>query len=156
MNKPKELKLEDLKNWEHYLTVGRLRKFLNESGLPDDAKVLVQRVEDSYYEGSDISGMRGCQETEDGIYPPGSKASGWPVVLKKGEFYHDRLVFNENMREEIERRAKGEKPKYSMENPEDYIASEEELDSMKEQYSPAWCYVRYNDDKNNLYLDLHY
>ena len=155
MNKPNEMSLEYLKKYDG-LTVGRLRKFLNDNNLPDDAKVLVQRVEDSYYEGSDISGMGGCRETEDGIYPPGSKAAGWKVILKKGEFYHDRLEFNKKMLDEIERRNKGEKPHYSMEDPALYISTEEELESMKEQYSPAWSYVRYKDDQNNLYLDLHY
>ena len=56
MKQPKELTLEKLKDWQYYLTVGELRKALSE--YPDDAKVLVQRVEDQYYDGVDISGGR--------------------------------------------------------------------------------------------------
>ena len=54
--------IEDLSRYEDYLTVGRLKKFLeNNPDLPDDALVLTQRVEDKYYE-----------------------ENGWGVVLKEG------------------------------------------------------------------------
>jgi len=43
--------LEDLSKYKDYLTVGKLKKFLEEHPeLPDDANVLIQRVEDVYYE----------------------------------------------------------------------------------------------------------
>ena len=43
--------LEDLSKYKDYLTVGKLKKFLEEHPeLPDDANVLIQRVEDRYYE----------------------------------------------------------------------------------------------------------
>ena len=44
--------IKDLKgNYENYLTIGKLKKFLEEHPeLPDDALVLTQRVEDKYYE----------------------------------------------------------------------------------------------------------
>jgi hypothetical protein len=43
---PKEFKEKYVKH--HYLTVGVLKKYLEE--YPDDALVVSQRVEDSYYE----------------------------------------------------------------------------------------------------------
>ena len=43
--------IKDLSGYKDYLTVGKLRKFLEENPeLPDDALVLTQRVEDKYYE----------------------------------------------------------------------------------------------------------
>lgn len=152
----KEIKLEDLSKYEHNLTVKRLRKILEE--LPDDGKVLVQRVEDRYYEGNDISGMMG--RLPDGsmcILPPGSKSEGWGVVLKEGEAYYNAKRLNENMREELYRRAEGLPPEYpGIENPEEFIYTEKQLEKLKEQYTPAWGYARYSDDDKNLYIDLHY
>ena len=49
-----------------YLTVGEIKKFLNEHQLPDDAVVVVQRVEDIYY-----------------------KEHNWGSYLKKGEFKYN-------------------------------------------------------------------
>ena len=56
--------INDLKGkYEYYLTIGKLRKFLQEHPeLPDYALVLTQRVEDVYYE-----------------------QHGWGVVLKEGD-----------------------------------------------------------------------
>ena len=154
MKQPKELTLEKLKDWQYYLTVGELRKALSE--YPDDAKVLVQRVEDQYYDGVDISGLGGCTDTEDGTFPQGSKSDGWPVVLKKADFYHYCLGWNKQMDDEVEERAKGEIGQWPFENPEKQKYTQEQLDAALDQYSPAFCVVKYKDDPNNLYLDLHY
>lgn len=82
---------EDLDNsYEHYLTVGTLKKFLEEHNLPDNAKVVVERVEDAYYENNN-----------------------WSVY-------------------------------------------EKDTDNGKSQYTPAWCAVRYKEDKDLLFIDLHY
>lgn len=65
-----------------YLTIGGLKKWLEKnSDLPDDSLVMVQRVEDKYYDGIDISGMRGAE----GILPPGSKSNGWDVYYKESD-----------------------------------------------------------------------
>ena len=139
----KEFKENDLDNLREngYLTVGRLKKYL--ASLPDDGLVFVQRVEDRYYNGVDISGFSGCPYTSDGIFPPGSKSDGWRVLLKEGEEYHNGLKYNEAiMDNEYE---EGLKP-----------ISEEDLNASKTQYSPAWCYVKYSDDPKNIFLDLHY
>lgn len=93
-----------------YLTIGRLRKWIEENkDLPDDSLVMVQRVEDKYYDGIYIDGLRG----PDGILLPGSKTEGWNVYYK-------------------------------------------ESDMGLEQYSPAWSCVRYSDEINLMFIDLHY
>lgn len=123
--------IEDLSRYGDYLTVGRLKKFLeNNPDLPDDALVLTQRVEDVYYE-----------------------EHGWGVVLKEGYPYHMTKTANIRMEEEIRRRKNGEHPKYDMEDPSALIM--ELTDDLKEQYHPAWSCLKYKDD-NNLYIDLHY
>jgi len=154
--KPNELTLDQLKNrWKDYLTVGQLRKALEK--YPEDAKVLVQRVEDRYYEGVDISGMTGTlSDGSVGVLPEGTKAEGWPVVLKKASAYYHALDWNKEMHEEVLRKIAGEQPEFSFDNPEDRLYTEEEIESMKDQYSPVWSIVQYKDDPNNLYLDLHY
>lgn len=82
---------EDLDNgYQHFLTVGRLKEFLAKNELPDDAKVLIERVEDAYYENNN-----------------------WSVY-------------------------------------------EKDTDMGKAQYTPAWCAVRYQEDKDLLFIDLHY
>jgi hypothetical protein len=138
-----------------FLTVGRLKKFIEENNLPDDSPVLVQRIEDRYYEGNDISGMSGCTDTEDGIYPPGSKSAGWGVYLKEGETYHSAKSMNERMNEEIILRKNGNSGEFPrIKDPEKYI--EELNDNLKDQYHPVWSPVLYKDDKDILFLDLHY
>lgn len=126
----KEIKEE----YGYYLTVGQLKKDIETYGISDDAHVMVQRVEDVYY-----------------------NTHGWGVLLKKGEHYHNVLRMNENMREEIARRERGEEPEYPrIENPSNYICEDEKLlDEISEQYHPAWCVVGYKD-KDFLFLDLHY
>lgn len=102
---------EEMLNGAPGLTVGELLKFIKEYDIPDSAPVLVQRVEDRYYEGVDVSGMRG----PNGILPPGSKANGWKVYRKAQGYPSD-------------------------------IAD----------YHPAWSCVYYKEDKEILFIDLHY
>jgi hypothetical protein len=156
MTQVNELTLEKLKTgWKDYLTVGELKAALEK--YPDEAKVLVQRVEDRYYEGVDISGLTGTlSDGSVGVLPEGTKADGWPVVLKKSSAYYHALDWNKEMHEEVLRKIAGEKPEFGFDNPEERLYTEEEIESMKDQYSPAWCVVQYKDDPNNLYLDLHY
>jgi hypothetical protein len=128
MNK---LSKNDLKARHHGLTVGDLRKFLmDHPEISDDQPVLIERVEDIYFQ-----------------------KHGWGVYLKEGEVYHNMLSFNENMRNEIDRRGRGEEPEYGMEDPSMYIKEPSEEDM--NQYVPAWCCVKYKDD-DALFIDLHY
>jgi hypothetical protein len=152
----KEIKLEELQSrFTDFLTVGKLKKALEK--YPDDAKVLIQRVEDRYYDGNDISGMTGLlPDGTYGILPEGSKAEGWPVVKKEGAAYHHALHWNEEMNDEVLRKIAGEEPHYSFDNPQDRLYTQKQIDELQEEYSPAWGVVHYKDDPNNLYIDLHY
>ena len=101
--------IEDLSRYKDYLTVGRLKKFLEQHPeLPDDALVLTQRVEDRYYE-----------------------KNGWGVVLKEGHHYHMVKTHNIRMEEEIRRIKNGEHPKYELEDPSQHI--QELTDDLKDQ-----------------------
>lgn len=117
----------------NFLTVGALKKFLaDHPDLLDDSPVLVQRIEDKYFEYHD-----------------------WGVYLKKGEHYWNQVNLNKEMNEEIFRRKNGYEPEYEMENPEDYMLDPEEPEFM-DQYIPIWCPVQFNDEKGILFLDIHY
>lgn len=120
--------------FKHYLTVGDLKKSIEGYNIPDEAKVVVQRIEDVYY-----------------------NKHGWGSMLKEGEHYHNTIQMNENMREEIARRERGEESEYpEIENPNEYICEDEEiLKELKDQYHPAWCVAGYKD-KDFLFIDLHY
>ena len=130
----KRLTKEDLKRYASmgYMTVKDMREAIE--GLPDDGLILVQRVEDVYYQNN-----------------------GWGVYLKEGEHYYSAVRLNENMNEEIDRRLKGEEPDYPMiDDPATYMSSAEDLEQSMDQYHPAWCAVKYKDDQENLFIDLHY
>jgi hypothetical protein len=113
-----------------YLTVGEIKKFIKDHDLPDNSKVLIERVEDFYYD-----------------------ENNWSVYPKNGYLYYSHDSTNKRMREEIERRANGEEPEYEMENPEDYIYESDDLD--KSQYTPAFCCVKFEED-DILFINLHY
>lgn len=63
----------------HYITVGELKKFIEKHNIPDDAPVVVQRVEDFYFE-----------------------ENNWDVYLKDGEETHQLKIENNSTYEEIE------------------------------------------------------
>lgn len=127
---PKELTKEDLQKFNHTLTVGKLKKFLEEHNLPDDAIVVTQRVEDFYFE-----------------------KGNWGVYKKEGHHSFQARKYNKKI-DSGEFLNKEDYPNINPENLKKY--TEEEIDSMKEQYHPAWCCVRYEDDKDILFIDLHY
>ncbi|MCK9273389.1 hypothetical protein M0P65_07675 [Candidatus Gracilibacteria bacterium] len=82
----KELTKEDLAEYKenHYLTVGKLRKSLE--NVPDDSIVLVERIEDKYFENNN-----------EGVYPIEGQfcyfAKKYNEDVKNGEWgthlYHD-------------------------------------------------------------------
>lgn len=129
---PEKITPEDLNRYRGhgYLTVKSLKEHLKERDYDDDALVMIQRIEDMYY-----------------------NKNSWSVLLKEGEHYHNAIQMNENMKAEVERRERGETPEYGMDDPSKYIHPVGE-DSM-EQYHPAWCCVWYKNDKE-LFIDLHY
>lgn len=121
------LTLENLNRYKDYLTVGRLKEMIKD--MPDDGLVLVQRIEDFYYENNK-----------------------WGVILKEGEDYHWGKSFNED----LSTGKYADTDQYPNFDKNTSPISEEDLELSKEQYHPAWCGVRYADDPKNLYLDLHY
>jgi len=140
----------DLKKWTG-LRVRDLKEFVEKYNVPDDALIMIERVEDRYYEGCDISGMNSV----DGILPEGSKSLGWGVYLKEGQSYYDALSHNKRIKEGFYFN-KEEFPniKEGSEMLEEY--TEEQLEEYKNQYHPAWSCVKYNDEDDLLFIDLHY
>ncbi len=130
MKKVKEITKEELKNYTHFLTVGKLKEFLNKHQLPDDARVVVQRVEDVYYE-----------------------EHNWGVYLKEGENTYQSRQWNEDI-EKGKYLDKEQYPNIKVENLKPN--TEEQIKESMEQYHPVWSCVRYNDDEDVLFLDLHY
>jgi len=129
MNSVKELTKEDLQN-RHFLTVGRLKEFLNENKLPDDAVVVIQRVEDIYYDNHH-----------------------WGVYLKNGRSSKNAEQWNKD----IESGKYLNKDQFSKIKEENLVPyTEEQIKELMEQYHPAWCCVNYEDDTDVLFIDLHY
>jgi len=147
MNK---LTKEQLKYWTG-LRVKDLKKFIEENNIPDDALVMIERIEDKYYEGIDISGMNSVN----GVLPEGTKSNGWAVYLKEGEAYYDSLLHNKRIKEGYYFN-KEEFP--HLEEGSDFFneLTEEQLDESKNQYHPAWSCVKYKDEDDLLFIDLHY
>ena len=98
-----EITKDELTNrYRSHLTVGDLKEFLYKHNFPNDAKVVIERVEDVYYE-----------------------KHHWGVYLKEG----DHTFKDEN----------------------GVIVKESLI-----QYHPAWCCVKYEEDDDVLFINLHY
>ena len=123
--------LEDRNKIPENLTVGRLKEALK--NFPDDAVVMIERVEDHYYENN-----------------------GWGVQLMENEAVKNAIDWNTEMEAEIALRVAGKEWEYDkVENPELCMYSQEEIESMKSQYHPAFCVTSYNGSKH-LYINLHF
>jgi hypothetical protein len=129
---PDELSKEKLLSYikSGYLTVGRIKEFIEKHELSDDSIIVVQRVEDIYYE-----------------------KHHWSVYLKEGEHAHSAKEWNKDI-ENGKYLDKAKYPKMKEENLKPF--TEEQIRQSMEQYSPIWSCVRYKDDKDVLFLDLHY
>ena len=128
----KEITKEELKKYSngHCLTVGRLKEFLNKYDFPDDAPVVIERVQDVYYE-----------------------KNGWDVYLKPNE----HTEYAEQWNRDIESGKYLDKSQYPLMEEEMLIPyTEEEIKNSMSQYHPAWSCVHYEDDKDILFIDLHY
>jgi hypothetical protein len=122
------------------MKVRELLRFIEEHGISMDADVYVQRVEDAYFEGQDISGMRGMlPDGTSGVLPPGSKTPGWPTVRLPGYSYYNAVQFN--------------KQQEGRPNVRPY--SEEELEQFYDEYVRLESPVDYKDP-GRLYLTPHY
>jgi len=114
-----------------YMTVGALKKFIEKHEVPDDALVVVQRVEDFYYEDH-----------------------GWKVYLKEAEHSNWMKSYNDAL-DKGEFDDKEKYPDFKDEMRKKF--TEEQIIEASSQYHPAWCPVLYEDDgKEILFLDLHY
>lgn len=96
------IKQELTTNYQHYVTVGRLKQHIVMFNIPDTAKIMIERVEDRYY-----------------------NHNNWGVYFKRG----DHTI----------------KDQYGNIIP-----------STLTQYTPAWSCVKYSDDNDLLFIDLHY
>lgn len=125
------LEKEKLKSYTG-LTVGALKRFIEEFNIPDNAPVVMQRIEDVYFE-----------------------QNNWGVYLKEGENFYNIKAFNKEMEDEISRREKGEEYEYpGINDPLKLI--QETSDEDKTQYIPMWSCVHYKDDADVLFIDAHY
>jgi|ERR1035437_880101 hypothetical protein len=126
---PKELTKQEVLNY-HSLTVGKLKSFIEKYNIPDNAQIVVQRVEDHYYENN-----------------------GWGVYFKEGYLAGSAREHNKD----VESGKFLDKEQYPLITEGNLkIMSEEDIKSMSEQYTPVESPVFYKEDSDILFLDLHY
>ena len=125
-----EMSKEELLEYTDNLTVGKLKEFLNKHKLPDNAIVIVQRIEDVYYE-----------------------KHGWSVYLKSGEYTNKIKKWNKDV---MAGKYSDEEEYPKLKGVDLKLYTESDIHASKEQYHPVWCCVRYKDDKDVLFLDLHF
>ncbi len=111
------------------VNVGMLLDFISEHKIPRESKILIQRIEDVYFE-----------------------KHGWTTIKKESENWHSAKMWNE----EIESGKYLDKTKYPDMNSETLKKyTDIELESFKDEYIVVFSPVKYKND-NNLYLDAHY
>jgi len=128
---PDELSKEKLLSYikSGFLTVGGLKKFIEKHNMSDDSIIVVQRIEDFYYENNH-----------------------WSVYLKEGEHAYWCRQWNKD----IESGKYLDVDKYpNMKEESLKLFTEEQIRQSMEQYHPIWSCVHYKDDKDVLFLDLH-
>lgn len=126
-----ELSKEELLNKYHdYLTVGGMKKVFEEQQLSDDAKILIERVQDFYYENNH-----------------------WSVFRHGGYWYYSSLRMNEK----IDSGEFADKSRYpKIDDPEKFRTSEKDLHEMQSQYHPAFCCFKSEEHPEFLLINLHY
>lgn len=112
-----------------YFTVGDLVNFIKDNNINQNGKILVQRIEDVYYE-----------------------EHNWSTLKVKGEIYYQALQWNKDI-DSGKYSNKEQYPHFDMEKHGSKY-SEEFLNSLKEEYSVSNQPINY--DKNHLYIALHY
>lgn len=129
-----EIDKEDLESYRtSYLTVGKLRRILSDPEIKDDALVMIERVEDVYYE-----------------------KHNWGLYLKDSYLWNIITEKNKELQDEIDRRKKGEMPRFtSIKDPAKYITDDAERANYQDQYHPAFSACMFNDEKE-LFIKLHY
>ena len=116
--------------------------FFDTIEIEDEAPVMIERVEDKYFEGIDFQGK---------------KTKGWDVYNKEGYNYLTQQKLVEDLKYAKDLVDKGEMDDLDF-NPE-YIKkmklpTQEELDALKEQFYPGWCIS--NDDDDIVLIFSHY
>ena len=128
-----------LSKTNHSLRMKDLREFIEKNKeMDDNAPVIVERVEDSYFKEREWNG---------------NVIGGWDVLKVEGYHYHSSLEWNMKMQEEVDRREAGLEPEYELENPLEHIFGEKELEEMKEQFYQPHCITT---DKEIVYIYSHY
>lgn len=126
----KEIDKQKLLTYTDFLTVGKLKEILKTyEGLSDDSIVVVERVEDYYY-----------------------NELNWGVYLKEGEAAYEMKMWNEDIKGEYLDKTKY--PKLVGRDLKHY--TDKEIKEAMTQYHPVFCCPIYNNDKDILFLDLHY
>lgn len=145
------------------ITVKDLMDYIYDNRIPKNAKIIYRRIEDSYFNGSDISGMSGSDASGavNGIFPEGTKAKGWSTVKIKGDLYYDMKHHNE----EIERGKLVIDGKLDKDEVGPYYWDDKYKDQRKtvdltdenllDQYVDAFCCF-YDKKENALCITAHY
>jgi hypothetical protein len=126
----RNLTKEDLNKYkQQYLTIGKLRKFIEDnSDLSDDSLIMIERIEDVYYE-----------------------KYNWGVY-KKDSYYSNMI---KQINENIDNGVYNNKKEYPI-PPEKIKILPEELEEFKDEFHPAWGIARYFDESDLVFIKLHY
>ena len=126
---PQEVTLEKVESY-HSLTVGELKELLYKFNLPKDGKVLIERVEDTYF-----------------------KNNNWSVVYKKGSEWY----YNQDWNDKFDNGYYDDKeqfPNYDKTKMKKIPEDQEKY--LLDQFHPAQSACKFDDDDKNLYIFLHY
>lgn len=121
---------KELNKNSNYFTVGQLKEWIEKYNIPDSACILMQRVEDNYFE-----------------------KHNWETIKKEGYWYH--ILKRHNKR--IDEGYFLNKENFpNIKGDEEFLKkySDKEMEEIKDEYYPCFSPVFY--DNEFLYLDAHY
>jgi hypothetical protein len=132
--------------------------YVYKKNIPRNARVIYQRIEDSYFDGIDISGMI-CGDDKiaiDDKYPPGSKAEPWETIKIKGESYYSAVNYNKQVEKaKLVKEGKIDKdeigPYFLRDDVKEIDLND---DKLKDQYVESET-IFYNKDNNVLCISAH-
>ena len=136
-----------------YLKVGDLLNVIKENNIPEDVSVCYRRIEDSYFDGIDISELQGHKE--------GDKSELWKTIKIKGDTYYEAVHYNK----QIDKGKLVNEGKLSSDKVgryywhDDYKEDRKYIDlndeSLLDEYIEGFCCF-YNKEKNILCITAHY
>lgn len=151
MNK---VSVEEINKGEYILRVKDLRRVID--GLSDDTPVLIERVEDVYFDGRDISGLHGVlADGTTGPLPEGTRSKDqWPVVLRDSDITRSMLKHNEKVKSGYY----ADRENFPTPHPiHERIFEESEFDEFRDQFSAAHCCLVDDDGTMEaMYIRLQY